>query len=91
MKDEIQIREVFDQRDAHEINEIVTRVAMRIHHWSEGRVSPMLLNPLALSMMQLYLKGALTTICNDQGIDMKEAPALDGEGLNTVLHLKPRN
>jgi hypothetical protein len=89
--DRIDFREVFDQQDDNMMRELIVRVAARMQHFSGDRMSPMLSIPMAIQMLVGYLNGSLRAACEINGIDLMQTPAVDGEGYDVHMELKPRN
>lgn len=90
MTDTVRFTQIFDQRDAEILNELIVRMATRMHHFADARLHPMLANPMAIQMLTGYLTGALVTVCSQSGVDISQAPTVDGTGMDTYLSLIPR-
>jgi hypothetical protein len=91
MKDTIQFKEVFDSIDDNQMRELLVRVAARMKHWAGDNLHDMLALPIATQMVIGYLNGVLVTMCQTNGIDLAQAPAVDGQGYDVHLELKSRH
>lgn len=66
----LEFRQVFDLRDDEQLKDLISRVAARLIIVSEGGVSELVANPVAIQMISGYMQFLFDKICEEHGITL---------------------
>lgn len=87
----VTLRQVWDQKDEAQFQEMIVRIAQRIHHCANEEIHEIIANTVALMLLRTMIDGTIERLTEQLELDLGAMPQIVGTRYNLTIVPRKQN